>query len=247
MLYTGLSMTAQPALADVLGDLLAAARQRPGALLTREAPLALAPGQLALAWVGGPAGAVTVTATRDFAGGFALHGEAVAPTPYRPRELARAVSHEHEAWEATPLRARRLAAQLERWVEGEAAKDGRTLDLEALARWRRGQEPPVPIEVGGSELSWCPRLECWACVDLETGEVTRLTGLARTVYDLALAGADALSLAGRAWAYSLHDPRTPIAVCATPDGGWRAQRASSPAPGEIVAYHLGAQVSARRR
>lgn len=244
-------MTVLPALPDAAevrahpGDLSAAARMWPGVFVTCDAPHAVTSGVRVLAYLGGPAGAVSVNVTRDFEG-FSLHGEAVAPTRYRPREVARAVSFDGEAWEATLLRARRLAAQLERWLAGELALDGRARDLGALARWRRGQEPPVPVEVGGTQLSWCPRLECWACVDTETGEVTRLTGEARTVYDLALAGAGALSLAGQAWAYSLHDGRTPVAVCAE-NGGHRARRAATIAEGEIVAYHLGAQVPKGRR
>ncbi len=226
----------------VTGDPLAAATASPGAFVACEAPHAVAPGQRALAYLNGP---VSVSVTRDFEG-FQVYGEAVAPTRYQPREVARAVSHDPEPWEATFMRAQRLAAQLTRWVDGELTLEERARDLGALARWRRGQAPPVAVTVGGIELSWCPQLACWACVDLDTGEVIRLTGEARTVYDLALAGAGALSLAGQAWAYSLHDGRTPVAVCAE-GGGYKARRAPAPAPGEIVAYHLGAQLSKDRR
>ena len=227
------------------GDPLAAARAQPDILFARDAPLALAPGTRALAYLRGE-GELLVTAARDFGGGFALHGEAIAPTPYRPLEVARAVSDEREPWEATLLRARRLIAQLSRWLDAELALSARERDLAALERWRRTETPPeCAVEVNGTLVSWCPAQACWSCLDYETGEVIRLAGAARTLYDLALAGGEALSLAGQAWAYSLGDRRTPVAVAPREGGGWKARRASAVRGDELVIYALGAQIFPR--
>lgn len=223
-------------------DPLLAARARPDVLFVRGAPQGLAPGTRALGYVGAR-DVLLVTAARDFAGGFTLHGEASAPTAYRPTEIARAASDEREPWDATLARAGRLIAQLSRWLDAELALSARERDLAALERWRRSElAPACPVTVNNIELAWCPAQACWSCLDFGTGEVVRLAVAASTLRDLALAGGEALSLAGRAWAYSLSDRRTPVAVVSTEGGGWKARRASTTSGNELVVFSAGRQV-----
>lgn len=225
--------------------LLAAARAQPGTLQCHPAPLSLKGGGRALALWHGENGQLLVLAARDFAGGFTLLGEAVAPTRYRPRQVARAVSAEGEPWTATLTRAQRLAAQLRGWLKAELARDERAQALGALERWRRGEAPPTPVVVNGLALSWAPAQECWSCLDLASGEVVRLAARADTLYALARAGAEALSLAGQAWAYSLLDPRTPISVCACGEE-FRARRGPAGAGEQLlVTYFRGTPRPAR--
>ena len=224
------------------GDLRRAAAALPGVFCLHPAPLFAAPGTVVLA-LSDHSTALTVLARRDHAGGFSLAGEASAHTPHRPGLHLRAFSDPDEPWTRTLARATRLTRQLDVWLTTEWGKDEGARDLDALIRVRRGTQPGA--EVLGVEVAWSDALGCWSCLDRQTGEVIRLEAHPRTLAVLLRAGRAALSLAGQAWAYSVADHRTAIAVCVE-DGQVRARRVRAWSEGVLVAYRAGVQVFTRR-